>query len=129
MQPNYTAHKSIIPALSFWLIIFSWLIIPLIVQIVRIIAIRAYVVEFYDERIVIKSGILNKKERQSVFNGVYMVSVEQSLVGQMFGYGNIVIDCPGHWDIDTVGIKNPRGLKAYLESYSRPRDNTINIMH
>lgn len=128
MQPNYTARKSIVPVLSFWLILFFWLVIPLIVQIVRILAAKAYVIEFYDERIVVKSGILNKKERQSVFSGVFMVSVEQSLFGQMFGYGRVVVDCPGKWDIDTDGIKDPRGLKNYLEGYIRPRDNTVTIM-
>ena len=127
MQPNYTARKSAVPALSFWLILFFWLVIPLIIQIVRIVAARAYVIEFYDERIVVKSGILNKKERQSVFSGVFMVSVEQSLGGQMFGYGNVVVDCPGKWDIDTCGIKDPRGLKEYLERYITSR-GVVNVV-
>jgi hypothetical protein len=26
------------------------------------------------------------------------------------------VDCPGKWDIDTQGIKDPRGLKSYLET-------------
>ena len=70
MKPNYVAKKSKAAVLSIWLILFCWLIIPAIVQIVRLVKAHCYSIEFYDERIVIKSGVLNKNERQSVFAGV-----------------------------------------------------------
>ena len=117
MKPNYVAKKSVTAVLSFWLIVFFWLVIPLIVQIARILSAKCYSIEFYDNKIVVKSGVLNKKERQSVFGGVYSVSVSQSFVGRIFNYGNIQVDCPGRWDIDTVGIKDSSALKKYLENY------------
>ena len=117
MKPNYVAKKSAIPALSVWLIVFFWLVIPLIVQIVRIVSAKCYSIEFYDNKIVVKSGVLNKKEKQSVFGGVYSVSVSQSLVGRIFDYGNIEVDCPGKWDVNTNGILDPLKLKEYLEKY------------
>ena len=128
MTPNYVAKKSAASVLSLWLILFCWLIIPLIVQIVRIINAKCYTIEFFDNKIVLKSGILNKSERQCVFAGVYSVSVSQSLAGRIFGYGNISVDCPGRWDIDTTGIKNPGELKKYLESYITT-SGTTNIIH
>ena len=117
MKPNYVAKKSVAHALNFWLILFFWLVIPLIIQIVKIIQAVNYKIEFYDEKVVVTSGVINTKERQSVFAGVYSVSVEQNLLGKIFGYGDIKIDCPGKWDIDTEGMKNPKELKAYLEKY------------
>lgn len=116
MKPNYVATKSAIAAINIWLILFFWLIIPLIIMIVRIVIAKNYVIEFYDDRIVLKSGVLNKQENQSVFMGVYAVSISQTLMGRMFGYGDITVDCPGQWDIDTHGISDPQGLKRYLET-------------
>jgi len=116
ITPNYVAKKSVVPVLNFWLILFFWLIIPLIIQIVRILTVKAYSIEIYDEKIVTKSGLLSKNENQSVFAGVYSVSISQTFLGRIFGYGDIRVDCPGKWDIDTRGIKNPKDLKKFLET-------------
>ena len=128
MKPNYVAKKSAASVLSFWLIVFFWLVIPLIIQIARILSAKCYSIEFYDNKIVVKSGVLNKQENQSVFGGVYSVSLSQSLMGRMFNYGNIRVDCPGRWDIDTEGIKDPMELKKYLETYITANGMT-NIIH
>ena len=128
MSPNYTAKKSIVSVLSVWLILFFWLIIPLIVQISRILKAKCYSAEFYDNKIVVKSGVLNRSENQSVFAGVYSVSVSRSLFGRIFGYGNVSVDCPGRWDVNTDGVKDPEGLKKYLEGYITSAGMT-NIIH
>ena len=117
MKPNYVAKKSVVPALSFWLILFFWLVIPLIIQIARVLQAKSYSAEFYDNKIVVKSGVFNRSEKQSVFAGVYSVSISKSFFGSIFGYGNISVDCPGTWDVNTEGIKDPEGLKKYLEGY------------
>ena len=116
MNPNYIAKKSAAPVLSLWLILFFWLIIPLIIQVYRIVSVKSYSLEFYDEKIVVKSGVFSKSESQTVFSGVYSVSISQSFMGRIFGYGDIRVDCPGKWDVDTSGIQDPAGLKHYLES-------------
>ena len=128
MKPNYVAKKSVTAVLSFWLIVFFWLVIPLIIQIARILSAKCYSLEFYADKIVVRSGVLNKNEVQSVFGGVYLVSVSQSFMGRIFNYGNIKVDCPGRWDIDTVGIKDPSALKKYLENYITANGMT-NIIH
>lgn len=128
MKPNYVAKKSVVAALSFWLILFFWLVIPLIIQIARILSAKCYSIEFYDNKIVEKSGVLNRKERQSVFAGVYSVSVSQSLMGRIFKYGTLTVDCPGKWDVDTKGIKSHADLKEYLENHITAAGMT-NIIH
>lgn len=117
MTPNYVAKKSVISSLNIFLILFAWLIIPAIIQLVRILDTLCYTIEFYNEKVVRKSGVLTRREKQTVFGGVYAVSITKTVVGRIFGYGNVKIDCPGRWDIDTSCIKNPEGLRDYLESY------------
>ncbi|MBR2930139.1 MAG: PH domain-containing protein [Clostridia bacterium] len=116
MRPNYIARKSAWLALRWWCILFFFLVIPLIIQIFLIIEAKRHTYEFYDDRIVEKSGIFSIRERQSVFAGVYTVTVRQSFIGRIFGFGDVTVDCPGYWDINTCGLKNPHGLKNYLKS-------------
>ena len=128
MKPNYVAKKSVTAVLSFWLIVFFWLVIPLIIQIARILSAKCYSIEFYDNKIVVKSGVLSKQERQSVFGGVYSVSVSQSFLGRIFNYGDVSVDCPGRWDVGTYSIKDPAALRTYLENYITS-DGMTNIIH
>ncbi len=116
MKANYTVTKSMAATLSIWRILFFWLIIPLIIQIYKMVEAKNDVTIFADGKVIRKSGVLNKHEQQSVFNGVYSVSVEQSFFGRIFNYGNVSVDCPGKWDVDTTGIKDPQGLKHFLET-------------
>lgn len=102
--------------------------IPLIIQIARILSAKCYSIEFYDNKIVVKSGVLSKQETQSVFAGVYCVSVEQSFFGRIFNYGSVSVDCPGKWDVNTENIKDPSALKKYLENYITTNGMT-NIIH
>lgn len=116
MKPNYVAKKSIASVLSFWSIISCILIIPIFFLVAKIIAAAKYRIEFYDDKIISYVGVINTKKKQSVFLGVAATSVEQSLFGHLFNYGNVVVDCVGKWDIDTNGIKNPSGLENYLQT-------------
>ena len=128
MKPNYVAKKSVTAVLSFWLIVFFWLVIPLIIQIARILSAKSYSIEFYDNKIVVKSGVFSKQENQSVFGGVYSVSISQSFLGRIFNYGDVRVDCPGKWDVGTESIKDPSALKKYLENYITSNGMT-NIIH
>ena len=42
MHPNYVAKKSVVPALNFWLIVLSVLIVPLIIQIFKILNAKSF---------------------------------------------------------------------------------------
>lgn len=124
MKPNYIARKSVLPSLSVWLILFFWLIVPTIIQIFRILAARAYIIEFYDDKIITRSGVLNKTETQSVFMGVYSITVSQTFAGRLVNCGDVRVDCPGKWDIDTTGIADPYALKKYLETKITAKGST-----
>ena len=82
-----------------------------------IIEARKFKILFYDGRVIVKSGVFNTKETQSVMTPVVGVKIEQSIWGKMFKYGDIVIDKMGKgWDISTRYIKDPYKLKQFLES-------------
>ena len=112
---QYTARKSKMAAWNGWCILLCWLIVPVLVQIYFFMRAHCYSLEFYEDKVVVKSGVFNRQERQSVFLGVLSVSVDQSLLGRMFSYGDLSIDVPGSWDIDTTGIADPNGLRSFLE--------------
>ena len=116
MKPNFVAKKSVVPVLSFWLILFFWLIIPLIIQIVRIVKAKNDIVEFYDDKVIYKSGILSKYEKKFIFGGVYSVNMSQSVFGRMFKYGDLAVDFVGDFSVPLNGVKNFYELKNYLES-------------
>ena len=116
MEPNYIARKSAISVLSFWRIVSCVLIIPLFVLIYRIIEAKKYRIEFYDNKIITYSGIINTTKKQSVFMGVTSTNVSQSLFGHIFNYGDVNVDCVGKWDIDTTNIKKPAELENYLQT-------------
>ena len=115
MKPDYVATKTALRAITFWRIVFCWLIIPAIIMVVDIIKLKNDRIEFYEDHIVVKSGVLNKKERKSAFMGVMSVSVNQSLFGRIFGYGDVSVDVTGKCDVDTRGVNDPQGLVRYLE--------------
>ncbi|MBR1983580.1 MAG: PH domain-containing protein [Clostridia bacterium] len=116
MKPNFVATKSKCAVVNFGSILACILIIPIFILIFRIMAISKYKIEFYDDKIITYSGLINKKKRQTAFVGVTSVNVEQSLFGRMFNYGTIEVDCVGMWDIDTTYIKNPSELEIYLQT-------------
>ena len=129
MSPEYVATKSAWGAVTFLRVVFFWLIIPLIVMICHIIILKNERIEFYHNQIVVKSGVLSKKQRKSAFMGVLSVSVEQSLGGRLFKYGNVMVDVPGKWDVNTRGVCDPQGLANYLETRIVSSANTTTIIN
>ncbi len=112
---QYVAKRSVIPHIKLWTVLLFWLVIPLFILIADIIIVKCDTLEFHENKIITKTGVFNKHQTQSLFAGVYSVTVYQSFLGRIFNYGDIKIDCPGKWDVDTTGIKNPHGLRRYLE--------------
>ena len=115
MQANYVAKKTAWSAVTFFRVAFFWLIVPLIIMVVDIFVKKSTTIEFYDGYIIQKSGVLSKKEKRSVFPKVAAVSINQSLFGRMFNYGDVNVDVIGQWDVNLSGIAKPHELKKYLE--------------
>ena len=114
-QPNYVAKKSAWAAVTLLRILFFWLIIPLVIMVIDILAKKCEKIEFYDDYVVVKSGIIAKKEKRAALIGIVGISVSQTIKGRIFGYGDVHIDIVGKWDVHTEQIANPNGLKNYLE--------------
>lgn len=129
MKPNYVAEKSAISTLSFILIISCVLIIPIFVVVYRCLQAKNFRIEFYDDKIITYSGIIAKTKKQSVFMGVAATTVHQTVTGRIFNYGDVIVDCVGKWDIDTVGIKNPSGLDEYLQTKIMKSNSGTPIIH
>lgn len=98
-------------------------------MIFHIIFLKSESIEFYSDKVIVKSGILNKKERKSSFVGINSVSIIQSLWGRMFKYGDLRVDAVGKWDINTSGIKNPKAVVEYLETKIITKDSVNIISH
>ena len=115
MNPLYTIKKSAWAEITFWRVVLSILIIPLIVMICKIITIKKEIVEFYDDKIIHKRGWLTVKEDEYVFAGVYSVSVSQGIGGSLFNYGNLKVNVVGSWgDLSLDYVKDPHKAKAFL---------------
>lgn len=129
MKPEYIVKKSVLSAFTFNRIIWLWLIIPLILIIYDIVMFKTEVIEFYDGKIISRNGVFSKSEKTTVFLGVYSVNISQSFMGRIFNYGNISVDAVGKWDINCYGVKDPEGLKVYLEKFiKQSSDNTVKII-
>lgn len=61
-------------------------------------------------------GFFHTEEQQSILTTIVGVRINRSIAGNIFNYGDVVVDMVGRWDIDTRAIKDPVALKNYLES-------------
>lgn len=129
MKPNYVAQKSIVKAFTPLCVLFFWLIIPTLIIVFRIIAIKSESFEFYDDHVIHKCGIFNKCEERKPFFRVNGVSFKQSLIGSIFNYGDLSVDATGKWDFALTGIKDPRALKEFLETRGAREEDFQNIIH
>lgn len=116
MKPNLVVKKSAWCGVTPLCVLFFWLIIPLVVMIWRIVVAKHHIVEFYDEHVVVKTGVLSKHERKTIFPSILSVSVYQSFWGRVCGYGSLSVDVVGKWDISLNGICDPNTVREYLES-------------
>lgn len=117
VRPNYVMRKSAWSVVRPWHILLGFLIVPLIIMIIEIINIKDETISFYNNKVVLKSGIFRRDEKVTVLTRVLSVTVKQSFLGRIFNYGNIYIDVVGQWDINMRGIKDPLGAKAFLEGF------------
>ena len=91
--------------------------------------IKKETITFYKDKIVVKKGLINISEKTFAFTGVFSVDINQSLAGRLFNYGNLDIDFVGKNDINTKYVKDPKGLKSYLETKIVQRNNIHTFMN
>ena len=89
--------------------------IPLLKFIYHAIVLKQTRIEFFDERIVVREGWLNKNERVMLFMGITEVRKKVSFWGMIFGYGTIYINGVSDFNVRPMKyIKIPRNLQRYL---------------
>ena len=79
-------------------------------------------IEFYDDKIIEKGGLFSTHESQSAMTPIIGVSIYQSFGGKIFGYGNLLIDKIGNWDVHSTYIKKPYEVKRFLEGLINQTD-------
>ena len=94
----------------------------------KIINIKDETISFYNNKVVIRSGILNKNERTTILTPVLSVTVKQTFWGRIFNYGNVYVDVVGKWDLNMRGVKDPFEAKAYLEKFVARGRNTRSVV-
>lgn len=115
MKPDYVLRKSVIKSLNVFLILGSILVVPLVVQIVKIINALSDKTVFYGRKIVRSKGVIHKDKRQSELTGSFKVKVIQTKIGTFFNYGDVQVEGHDKWKFTLVGVKKPYELKKYLE--------------
>ena len=116
MNPLYVAKKSKLASFTLLRILFFWLIVPLILIILDIVRANIEKVEFYDNKVIEKTGIISKNEKNTIFKGVVSVSVNQGILGRLFRFGEVHIDLVGKNNLYLDKVKNPYELKKFLET-------------
>lgn len=115
MKPDYVLRKSVVKSLNVFLILGSILVVPLVVQIVKIINALSDKTVFYGRKIVRSKGVIHKDKRQSELTGSFKVKVIQTKIGTFFNYGDVQVEGHDKWKFTLVGVKKPYELKKYLE--------------
>lgn len=119
MKLDYVAKKSILGECGgkiFICILFCWLIVPIFLMIYMIIKVKKFRIEFYKDKVIMYRGFLHTEEQQSILTTIVGVRINRSIAGNIFNYGDVVVDMVGRWDIDTRAIKDPVALKNHLKS-------------
>lgn len=119
MEPDYVAKKSILGECGgkiFICILSCWLIVPIFLMIYMIIEVKKFRIEFYKDKVIMHRGFLHTEEQQSILTTIVGVRINRSIAGNIFNYGDVVVDMVGRWDIDTRAIKDPVALKNHLKS-------------
>ena len=97
--------------LELWTIILAaWTLFFLIAMIWTLIIIRCNYVEFYDSYVIQKKGVIFRESKKTIFPQITSVKTTRTF----FGYGDVIIDVVGPWDVDLTKIKRPEDVREYL---------------
>ena len=99
--------------ISFWFIFV--ILIPAGAIFFEVMKVKNFRLEFYETKVVKKWGWISKHEDQNMLIAVPQVEVHQNLIGRIFNFGHVFVDLSGRWDKKLKYIKNPFGLKNYLQ--------------
>jgi uncharacterized membrane protein YdbT with pleckstrin-like domain len=75
-----------------------------------------------NKRVVFKKGIISRSTEEMKLKSVETVEIEQSVLGRLFGYGDVKVTGRGISDVVFRSIADPILVKKQIESVSNPVD-------
>ena len=69
-----------------------------------------------NKRVVTKTGIISRNSDEMRLTKVETVEVKQSIIGRIFGYGNVIITGTGISNVVYAGVSNPLKVKREIDS-------------
>lgn len=141
-KPIYVAKKSAFAALKPWCVLsvlafialgvllgyvikipfahyvfFAFAVVVALIQLCFVIHIKTFRLKVYQDRIVVKSGLIFvKQETHGLFVGVVRMNIYQNFWGNLLDYGTLTLECVGRTDMCEAGIFDPHALKFYLQN-------------
>jgi len=77
----------------------------------------------YEHRVATSEGILSKRTQYMPYSRIERIEVDQSIIGRIFGIGNIVVDT-GDDQVTLRAIRKPGTVEQLISQLIRgPRDN------
>lgn len=73
-----------------------------------------------NKRVILKTGIISRKTEEMKLTSIETVEIHQSIVGRIFGFGNVRVTGRGISDVIYKGIDDPLDVKRKIESISIP---------
>jgi len=73
-----------------------------------------------NKRVILKRGIISRKTEEMKVSSIETVEIIQSVIGRVFGYGNIKVTGRGLSDLIFTRIDDPMDVKRKIESISAP---------
>jgi len=73
-----------------------------------------------NKRVILKRGIISRKTEEMKVSSIETVEIIQSVIGRIFGYGNIKDTGRGLSDLLFIKINDPMDVKRKIESISAP---------
>lgn len=93
-------------------------LIVVLIQLALIIRVKSYKIKIYENRIIVKEGILFATfEQQWCFTGVARFIIARNFWSHIIGISEIMIICPGGIRINERFIRHPNKLKKFLSTY------------
>jgi len=69
------------------------------------------------KRVVYKTGIISRTTDEMRNNAIETVEINQSVLGRIFGFGNVIVTGRGISDVIFKSIDNPLEVKKSIEDY------------
>jgi uncharacterized membrane protein YdbT with pleckstrin-like domain len=100
---------------SFWLLVFGWLIVPLIIALVRR---YSLVMRIYANRVSFERGLLTKQYRELFIKDIRSIDLDQSFFQRLLDVGDLTISSAATVDAaETVqGLPEPRQIRDLIIS-------------